>query len=83
MVHNRYAERLDDKGKDFLLRVVRGAQRLDRLSARSGTAKKPWSACGEKGDSRTGTSRLLSLAAQHPFFAKVLARGKKIRYCTA
>lgn len=31
MVHNRYAERLDDKGKDFLLRVVRGAQRLDRL----------------------------------------------------
>ena len=31
MVHNRYAERLDDKGKDFLLRVVRGAQRLDKL----------------------------------------------------
>jgi PAS domain S-box-containing protein len=31
LVHDRYAERLDDKGKDFLRRVVRGAQRMDRL----------------------------------------------------
>ncbi len=31
MVHDRYAERLDDKGKDFLRRVVRGAQRMDQL----------------------------------------------------
>ncbi|WP_053380635.1 PAS domain S-box protein [Nitrospira moscoviensis] len=31
LVYDRYAERLDDKGKDFLRRVVRGAQRMDRL----------------------------------------------------
>ena len=31
MVHDRYAERLDEKGQDFLRRVVRGAQRMDRL----------------------------------------------------
>jgi len=31
LVHDRYAERLDDKGKDFLQRVVRGAERMDRL----------------------------------------------------
>jgi len=31
MVSERYAERLDEKGLDFLSRVVRGAQRLDRL----------------------------------------------------
>lgn len=31
MVSDRYADRLDDKGKDFLRRVVRGAQRMDRL----------------------------------------------------
>ncbi len=31
LVHDRYADRLDDKGKDFLRRVVRGAQRMDRL----------------------------------------------------
>jgi signal transduction histidine kinase len=31
MVHDRYAERLDDKGKDFLRRVMRSAQRMDRL----------------------------------------------------
>jgi len=31
LVHDRYAERLDDKGKDFLHRVVKGAQRMDRL----------------------------------------------------
>ena len=31
MVQNRYADRLDDKGKDFVRRVVRGAQRMDRL----------------------------------------------------
>jgi signal transduction histidine kinase len=31
MVHDRYADHLDDKGKDFLRRVVRGAQRMDRL----------------------------------------------------
>ena len=33
MVHDRYADRLDEKGKDFLRRVVRGAQRMDRLMA--------------------------------------------------
>lgn len=33
MVHDRYADRLDDKGKDFLRRVVRGAQRMDQLMA--------------------------------------------------
>ena len=31
MVHDRYADHLDDKGKDFLRRVVRGAQRMDQL----------------------------------------------------
>jgi len=31
MVRDRYADRLDDKGKDFLLRVFRGAQRMDQL----------------------------------------------------
>jgi len=31
MVHDRYAKHLDDKGKDFLRRVVHGAQRMDRL----------------------------------------------------
>lgn len=33
MVHDRYADRLDEKGKDFLKRVVRSAQRMDRLMA--------------------------------------------------
>lgn len=33
MVQERYAVHLDDKGKDFLNRVVRGAQRMDRLMA--------------------------------------------------
>lgn len=33
IVSERYAEHLDEKGKDFLSRVVRGAQRLDRLLA--------------------------------------------------
>lgn len=33
MVHDRYADHLDDKGKDFLRRVVRGAQRMDQLMA--------------------------------------------------
>lgn len=31
LVCERYAEKLDAKGQDFLQRVVRGAQRLDRL----------------------------------------------------
>jgi PAS domain S-box-containing protein len=31
MVYDRYADRLDDKGKDFLRRVVVGAQRMDQL----------------------------------------------------
>ncbi|MBI3355928.1 MAG: PAS domain S-box protein, partial [Nitrospirae bacterium] len=31
MVQDRYAERLDEKGQDFLRRIVRGAQRMDRL----------------------------------------------------
>jgi signal transduction histidine kinase len=31
MVHDRYAKLLDDKGRDFLQRVVRGAQRMDQL----------------------------------------------------
>jgi signal transduction histidine kinase len=31
MVHDRYADRLDDKGRDFLQRVVRGARRMDQL----------------------------------------------------
>lgn len=33
MVRDRYGERLDDKGRDFLDRVVRGARRMDRLLA--------------------------------------------------
>jgi signal transduction histidine kinase len=33
MVLARYGDHLDDKGKDFLRRVVRGAQRMDRLMA--------------------------------------------------
>lgn len=31
LVRERYADKLDDKGRDFLDRVVQGAQRLDRL----------------------------------------------------
>jgi PAS domain S-box-containing protein len=31
MVHDRYADRLDDKGRDFLQRVVRGTHRMDQL----------------------------------------------------
>ena len=31
MVHDRYADRLDAKGQDFLRRVVLGAQRMDQL----------------------------------------------------
>lgn len=31
MVHDRYADRLDEKGQDFLMRVVRGAERMTRL----------------------------------------------------
>jgi PAS domain S-box-containing protein len=31
IVKDRYAEKLDDRGQDFLSRVVNGAQRLDRL----------------------------------------------------
>jgi PAS domain S-box-containing protein len=31
MVHDRYGQLLDDKGRDFLQRVVRGAQRMDQL----------------------------------------------------
>lgn len=31
IVKERYADKLDEKGQDFLERVVRGAQRLDRL----------------------------------------------------
>ena len=31
MVDERYADRLDDKGRDFLSRVVRGGQRMNRL----------------------------------------------------
>jgi PAS domain S-box-containing protein len=31
MVHDRYATYLDDKGRDFLRRVIRGAQRMDQL----------------------------------------------------
>ena len=33
MVHDRYATQLDDKGRDFLRRVIRGAQRMDQLMA--------------------------------------------------
>jgi PAS domain S-box-containing protein len=31
LVHERYAERLDEKGRDFLRRIVRAAQRMDQL----------------------------------------------------
>ncbi len=31
LVQERYADRLDEKGQDYLRRVVRAAQRLDRL----------------------------------------------------
>lgn len=31
MVRDRYADKLDEKGRDFLERVVKGAQRLDHL----------------------------------------------------
>lgn len=31
LVHDRYAGSLEEKGRDFLRRVVRGAQRMDRL----------------------------------------------------
>jgi signal transduction histidine kinase len=31
LVHDRYAKSLDDNGKDFLMRIVRGAKRLDQL----------------------------------------------------
>ena len=31
LVHDRYAAHLDDKGRDFLRRIVRGVQRMDRL----------------------------------------------------
>jgi K+-sensing histidine kinase KdpD len=31
IVHDRYRERLDEKGRDFLRRVISGAQRLNRL----------------------------------------------------
>ncbi|HKO31403.1 MAG TPA: PAS domain S-box protein, partial [Nitrospiraceae bacterium] len=31
IVHDRYVDRLDDKGQDFLRRVIRGAQRMDQL----------------------------------------------------
>jgi len=31
MVRDRYADRLDDKGRDFLQRVVRGTERMDQL----------------------------------------------------
>ena len=31
LIHDRYADHLDDKGQDFLRRVVRGVQRMDRL----------------------------------------------------
>jgi GAF domain-containing protein len=31
LVHDRYGDRLDDKGQDFLRRVIQGAQRLNRL----------------------------------------------------
>ena len=30
LIEDRYAEKLDDKGRDFLARVIRGAERLDR-----------------------------------------------------
>ncbi|HWO42071.1 MAG TPA: GAF domain-containing protein [Candidatus Eisenbacteria bacterium] len=31
IVNDRYADRLDDRGRDFLRRVIQGAQRLNRL----------------------------------------------------
>ena len=31
IVNDRYSERLDDKGRDFLRRIISGAQRLNRL----------------------------------------------------
>ncbi len=31
MVHDRYADRLDEKGQDFLMRVVRAAERMTHL----------------------------------------------------
>jgi signal transduction histidine kinase len=31
MVHNRYKDHIDEKGQDFLARVIQGAQRLNRL----------------------------------------------------
>jgi signal transduction histidine kinase len=31
MVHGRYVESLDEKGRDFLMRIVRGAQRMNAL----------------------------------------------------
>jgi len=31
IVHDRYLDRLDEKGQDFLRRVIQGAQRLNRL----------------------------------------------------
>lgn len=31
LIDSRYADRLDDKGRDFLSRIIRGANRLDRL----------------------------------------------------
>jgi signal transduction histidine kinase len=31
MVHDRYTKCLDDNGRDFLLRIIRGAKRLDQL----------------------------------------------------
>lgn len=33
MVHDRYAAQLDDKGRDFLRRIIRAAQRMDQLMA--------------------------------------------------
>jgi PAS domain S-box-containing protein len=30
LIHDRYAANLDDKGRDFLCRVIRGAERLDK-----------------------------------------------------
>ena len=33
LVHDRYAARLDDKGRDFLRRVIHAAQRMDQLIA--------------------------------------------------
>jgi len=31
LIQERYADRLDDKGRDFLMRIVRATQRLDQL----------------------------------------------------